>query len=856
MVNPMDIWLQLVNEPWGRATVAAAAFLFWCAAGLVLAGRVRQWLRRARLRWDGSAYLEERLRWFLPVWVGLSGAAVSLKVAQALHEHVAVSALATILLALLVVSIGATITEAAFRLLGGELRRDNVPDPLVRFAQVTAALTTSFLTLLFLLAVVDVAVTPLFALGGLVLVPVFLFFQDSLANLVGYYRLTRARRLKVGDLVQLENGVRGHVADITWQDVRIRTIANNLMAVPNRRLTQLIVTNYHQPEPSTLSSMPVLVDGAADPTVAEAVIMDELQRAAGDVPGLAGERDLAVRRDPARKDAGTGFMLFYRLTDADFREGVEREILQRLARRFHEEDIGSPLRDLVRSADLSEVSSTSARELQLLVKERLSDTLFVVASNREPYLHNFDGASIRWTTPVSGMTTALDPVMTVLGGLWVAHGSGTADREVTDERGRVQVPPDSPSYTVRRLWLSREQEAGYYYGFSNQALWPLCHVAYVRPRFEAAHWQVYKEVNELFAQAIIEEIQGRQAFVFLQDYHLALVPRFLREAGVRATIAHFWHIPWPNSEVFRTCPWGGELLDGLLGNDLLGFHLRQYCNNFLRCVDQALESRVDHDRTTVTRHGQETLVRAFPIGVDYAAITGGTSSPPVQRLRDQFRRDLGLEDCRVGLGVDRLDYTKGIPERLRALDFLFTKHPSYCGRFTFVQVGVPSRSQIPEYESVDDEVQHLVDQVNWRHQRGSWKPIVYLRRQFDAKALWALYGLADVCVVSSLHDGMNLVAKEYVASRVDNTGVLVLSKFAGAATELTDALEINPYDAESFAAALQHALEMPLAEQERRMTRMRALVGENDIYRWAGRLLSQFWRLEAPTPAASRASWG
>jgi trehalose 6-phosphate synthase len=226
----------------------------------------------------------------------------------------------------------------------------------------------------------------------------------------------------------------------------------------------------------------------------------------------------------------------------------------------------------------------------------------------------------------------------------------------------------------------------------------------------------------------------------------------------------------------------------------------------------------------------------------------------VQRLRDQFRRELGLEACRVGLGVDRLDYTKGIPERLRALDLLFTKHPSYCGRFTFVQVGVPSRSQIPEYESVDDEVQHLVDQVNWRHQRGSWKPIVYLRRQFDAKALWALYGLANVCVVSSLHDGMNLVAKEYVASRVDNTGVLVLSKFAGAATELTDSLEINPYDAESFAAALQHALEMPLAEQERRMTRMRALVGENAIYRWAGRLLSQFWRLEAPTPTPSQAS--
>lgn len=840
------MWDDLTTTAWGNAALTTAVFLLWCAAGLVLVNMARRRINAVSLhrRWRGFEVMQERLRWSVPMWIVLSGAFVALAIARLFQGHDALAALAKAALAVFVVSVGAVIIEATYRLLGHELRSSRTPEPLVRFAQTLAAMATSFITALVLLAVVDVELTPLFALGGLLLAPIFLVFQDVLANVMMYYRLSRRGHLRVGDFVRLENGVAGHVMEITWQGVRIRTRANNLVAVPNRRLWHMMVTTYHQTEQATLCSTPVRITGEADGAFVEQALLEELRGAASELAGIAEDEPFYVSPDPKSEKDGYGFLLFYHVIDSGEREALEEKILQRVAHRLYQEGMESPLTDMLRSQDVRREVGGSARDLHALAKGRFSETLFIVASNREPYIHNFEGRSIRWSRPVSGMASALDPVMSVLGGVWVAHGGGSADWEVTDRDGRVRVPPDRGDYTLRRLALSKEQEASYYYGFSNQVLWPLCHAVYVKPRFDAQFWQGYQEVNKLFAEAIAEEARGRRAFVFLQDFHLALVPRLLREARVPATIAHFWHIPWPSSEVFRACPWAEELLDGLLGNDLMGFHVRQFCNNFLRSVDETLESRVDYDRSTIVRQGRQTVVRSFPIGVDFEQISQGVDSAPVLRQRAQFQRNLALDGCRIGLGVDRLDYTKGIPERLRAIDRFFTKYPDRIGKFTFVQVGVPSRSQIQEYKAVTDEVEHLVDYVNWRHQRGSWRPVVYLRRQFDTRALWSLYGMADVCVVSSLHDGMNLIAKEYIASRTDNSGVLLLSKSTGAATELGDALLINPYDTEGFADALNRALEMDSAEQSRRMQRLRTQVQEHDVYRWASRLLSEISRVE------------
>src|SRR5688572_26032445 len=258
---------------------------------------------------------------------------------------------------------------------------------------------------------------------------------------------------------------------------------------------------------------------------------------------------------------------------------------------------------------------TKAR-LEEVARTRLGGAKLIVVANREPYIHRYRDGEIEWVRPAGGLTTALDPVMRACGGVWVAHGSGTADRATADAMGRVRVPPDDPSYTLRRVWLTPEQEEGYYYGFANSTLWPLCHQVYQRPTFDPAHWAAYREVNELFAAAVLEEARGGPAVIFVQDYHFALLPRLLKDARPDLVVAQFWHIPWPNPETFRVCPWAGELLDGLLGNDLLAFHTQNHCNNFLETVDRAVESRVCRERFSVRRDGRETQVRPFPISVD------------------------------------------------------------------------------------------------------------------------------------------------------------------------------------------------------------------------------------------------
>jgi trehalose 6-phosphate synthase len=495
----------------------------------------------------------------------------------------------------------------------------------------------------------------------------------------------------------------------------------------------------------------------------------------------------------------------------------------------------------------------SKERLEDVARARLGGARLIVVANREPYIHRRANGRVRCVRPASGLTTALDPVMRACGGVWVAHGSGDADREVSDPRGRIAVPPDDPHYLLRRVWLTREDEEGYYYGFANSTVWPLCHQAYCRPTFDPAHSERYRSVNELFAAAVLEEARGGPALVFVQDYHFALLPRLLKDARPDLVVAQFWHIPWPHPETFRVCPWGEEILRGMLGNDYLAFHTQYHCNNFLETVDRMIECRIDYERFAVSCGGQHTLVRPHPISVDpdlAAAYLGADWSATAARLRGQ----LGLGDRPLLVGVDRLDYTKGIPERLTAVGRLLEKQPDLRGAFHFVQVGAPSRTTLPAYRQLADEVRAVAEAVNARHGTADWKPVVFLGEHAGPDVIFPLYRAAAGCVVSSLHDGMNLVAKEFVAARDDEQGVLVLSQFTGAARELTDAVLVNPYDTDRLADALHAALTMPPAEQQRRMRRMRAQVADNNIYRWAGMLLSEAAKLTGdrlPHPVGS-----
>ena len=484
--------------------------------------------------------------------------------------------------------------------------------------------------------------------------------------------------------------------------------------------------------------------------------------------------------------------------------------------------------------------------LKEFIKQKMADYLFVIVSNREPYVHTFQGEEIKCGMPASGVTMALDPVVQSCGGIWIAHGSGDADKEVVDAHNHIQVPPEESRYTLRRVWLTKEEEAGYYYGFSNEALWPLCHVAYTRPTFKSADWETYKKVNELFGRTVLEEIGDKKAFVFIQDYHFALLSRLIREKNPNCILSQFWHIPWPNPEAFRICPWKEEILHGLLGNDLLGFHIRYHCMNFLETVDRMIEARTDYEKFEIIKGGKSTRVRPFPISIDFDEASSRGQSQEVEIEMRRLRKTLGLGGQIVGLGVDRIDYTKGIPERFRAIDLFFEKYPQYKGKVKFIQAGPLSRIHIQQYKDLNEELTRLMVEINFKYERGRWKPIQFHRSNFGKKELMALYRLADFCVVSSLHDGMNLVAKEYVASRADNTGVLILSQFTGAARELESALLVNPYDVDGLAENVRLAIEMPGTEKQKRMGKMREVVQKNNIYRWTGKVLSELLRFEFP----------
>ena len=486
------------------------------------------------------------------------------------------------------------------------------------------------------------------------------------------------------------------------------------------------------------------------------------------------------------------------------------------------------------------------KALHDLVKSKMSGYRFIVVANREPFIHRYSRGTVECIRPASGMTTALAPIMEACGGVWVAHGSGNADRATVNERDQVRVPPDDPQYTLRRVWLTREQEDGYYYGLANRGLWPLCHVVFQRPEFDPQQWRQYREVNQLFAEAVLEEAAGEPALVFIQDYHFALLPKILKDRNPNLVIAQFWHIPWPNRETFRALPWQEELLEGLLGNDLLGFHIRYHCQNFLDTIDRTIEARVDYERYEVTRGGKATMVRPFPISIDYVEHDRVSRSDATAAEMERWHHLLGLQQEYLGCGLERLDYTKGIPERLKAIDYLLEHYPEHRGRFVFVQIAVPSRTHVPAYQRLDDEIDHLVNDINRRWSSGSWRPIWLFKEHKSPVEMAALHRLSKFCIVSSLHDGMNLVAKEFVANRFDEDGVLILSQFTGSARELDDAVLMNPFSVEEMAHAIHRAITMPVEERNHRMRRLREQVAYNNVYRWAGKLLSTLLKIEVP----------
>ncbi|MFH0839961.1 MAG: trehalose-6-phosphate synthase [Candidatus Omnitrophota bacterium] len=483
-------------------------------------------------------------------------------------------------------------------------------------------------------------------------------------------------------------------------------------------------------------------------------------------------------------------------------------------------------------------------KLRDLIHAKLGDNALFVVSNREPYMNVVDSVTgvAKCIRPASGVVTAIDPILRACGGTWIAHGSGTEDKKFVNSKNKLGVPPKDNRYILKRVFLTKKEEEGYYYGFSNEGLWPLCHVTHTRPIFRETDWQMYKKVNLKFAESILEELPANNPFVFIQDYHFTLLPAMIKEKRPDATVALFWHIPWPNPEVFAICPYQKEILDGMLACDLIGFHVQFQCNNFIDTANRLIECRVDTEKFSVVRGNKETFVRAFPISVD-GYMSGSIPKVNEEEVR-KIKQELELEDKFVAVAVDRIDYTKGIIERILAIDRFLEKYPEYINKFVFIQLAAPSRTHIKRYHELMGEIDDMIEKKNWKYSDGNWRPIIYLKRHFSPEEIRPYYVLGDMCIVSSLHDGMNLVSKEYVTARSDSSGILLLSRFTGAARELTDAVPINPYSIEEFADAIKFGIELPDEEKKKRMENMRSLVAENNVYRWAGNIITELTSLK------------
>lgn len=483
------------------------------------------------------------------------------------------------------------------------------------------------------------------------------------------------------------------------------------------------------------------------------------------------------------------------------------------------------------------------KTLQQAIKEKLADYNFIVVSNRQPYTFEYAGRKVKCVKTIGGLVTALDPVMQVSEGTWVACSSGDADVDVVDKNSIVQIPPEKPSYTMKLINLTKDEENGYYYGYANQALWPLCHIAYKQPIFSSSDWEYYKKINKKFADSVLETIGEKKPFIWLQDYHLTLCAKYIKEKNPDALVSLFWHIPWPNPEVFRVCPQNMEILEGLLSNDLLGFHIRYHCHNFLETCEVELEAKVDWEESSVTYRGHKTLIRDFPISVDFEMLSEMSAESSVKKEVEELPQTIDPPYDILALSIDRVDYTKGIIEKIRAVDKFLEKYPQYQRKFVFYQKGALSRLHIKTYKNLIDEIQSLAEEVNWKYRSGHWYPIVLMNQKIDYKTQLALLRACDLCLVGSLHDGMNLVAKEFIAANVDLKGMLILSKFTGAARELKEAVLVNPYDIDSFADAIKDTIEMSQDEKKERIGKMRESIQENNIYKWAGKFIGELIRI-------------
>jgi trehalose 6-phosphate synthase len=479
----------------------------------------------------------------------------------------------------------------------------------------------------------------------------------------------------------------------------------------------------------------------------------------------------------------------------------------------------------------------TANTLKKIMENELPEAEIIVISNREPYIHNMVDGQIKLQIPASGLVTALEPIVRAAGGKWIAHGSGSGDKQAVDKNDHVMVPPDKPSYTLRRIWLSEEEEKGYYYGFANEGFWPLCHITFTRPVFRESDWQEYKKVNRKFAEAAVKECKTKNPIILVQDYHLALAPRMIHEMLPDALVILFWHIPWPNAETFSICPWKNEILDGMLGSDIVGFHTQLHCNNFLETVDRFLESRIDREHSSVSHRNKLSWVRPYPVSIEWPP-AAMENIPSVADCRKAVFEKYNLPvNLKLGVGVERFDYTKGILDRFEAVDSFLSRHPEWIEKFTFLQIAAPSRSALPQYRNLQQATTERAEEINAKYSRNGWHPILLVAEHHEPKDVYTIFRASDLCIVSSLHDGMNLVAKEFIAARDDERGALILSTFAGASRELLEALIVNPYDASAMGEAIHTALSMSVDEQKDRTHLMRDMLQDNNVYRWAGQII-------------------
>ncbi|PJA50716.1 MAG: trehalose-6-phosphate synthase [Syntrophobacterales bacterium CG_4_9_14_3_um_filter_49_8] len=472
----------------------------------------------------------------------------------------------------------------------------------------------------------------------------------------------------------------------------------------------------------------------------------------------------------------------------------------------------------------------NSERLKAFIEERFSKGALIVVSNREPYIHKKTGLSIKIERPAGGLVSAIDDVLKATGGIWVAWGSGSGDRDVVDDRNSIVVPPGNPYYTLKRVWLSPGEVDNCYDGYSNQVLWPLCHITLDRIYFRKKFWQDYKKVNQSFANAVLEEAE-EDSIIWIHDYHLCLVPEMLREKETKLTVAHFWHIPWPDWGVFRVCPQSKEILEGLLGNDLIGFQIPLFVKNFLDCVRECLHADVDYQNSIVIYKGRTTRLETSPISIDYDKFDSMASSQRTIKMMENIKKRYGLTQGCIGIGVDRLEYTKALIKRLQAINLFFERYERFKRKFTFIQIAVPTRIKEP-YLSYRKAVEEIISKVNEKYSEAGWRPIIYIDTKVEHQDLVAYYRMADVAIISSVYDGMNLVAKEYIASQVDEKGGLILSELAGAADDLEGAILVNPYDIEEFSNSIKMSLMMSPREKASRMAILRRQVKENDIYKW------------------------